>query len=113
MATPRRRKPREIRMTASTPLRNLLIVAATGFCALLGAANVMAQGDASLTGVFSYVIAGQSGNGSFSCSGQPTCTGTYTDIFHAAGCNNTLIVTAPFTATGINVAQAGPVQGTV
>jgi hypothetical protein len=100
-------------MTATMSLRNALILAAAMLCALLGAESAMAQADATVTGVFNYNLAGQLGNGSFKCTGEPTCTGTYTDIYHGDGCSNALVVTAPFTATGLNVAQSGPIQGTV
>ena len=49
----------------------------------------------------------------FTCSGAPTCTGQYNLEERAPNCSNTFIEADTFAMTGLNLAQSGPIQGTM
>jgi len=85
----------------------LLVVAAAAIPAALAEVQV--------TGTFvgGSSTANDSFSGSFSCSGAPTCTGQYTVAVRSPGCSNTLVVSDAMTLTGVDLALAGPIAGTV
>jgi hypothetical protein len=49
----------------------------------------------------------------FSCRGMPTCSGTYTSTVRHANCSNYNTFGGEFVATGLNLTQSGPIQGTL
>ena len=70
--------------------------------------TAVVSGTARETGSFGYdeTIA-------FSCTGTPTCTGTYTITVRWENCPSFVTHSGPFTVTGLNLAASGPIQGTV
>jgi hypothetical protein len=96
--------------TAGTVLRDLAMVALLCGAALQAAAqsNALVTGSLHETGDLGYdetIV--------FSCTGMPTCTGTYTNTIRHEGCSNFNTFTGPFTITGLNLTASGPISGTV
>lgn len=82
----------------------------------LSALAATAQTDVRVTGTFGAPFAGGGGvHGSFTCTGTPVCTGTYSLSLQPSGCSNafTLSDTYTFTTTGLSLAQSGPFQATI
>src|SRR5687767_9532079 len=47
----------------------------------------------------------------FSCSGTPTCTGTYVSRETNGFCNQPFTISNSFRITGLSLVQPGPIQG--
>ena len=56
-------------------------------------------------------IEGGGGQISFTCSGTPTCTGTYRASIHDSDCSNSVSLVDSIVITGLNLDQPGPIQG--
>lgn len=68
---------------------------------------------ARVTGSFGGQVWDGTVQGSFSCTGTPTCTGEYTMTERSANCSNALQISGGFVLSGIDVAQPGAVSGLV
>ena len=67
-----------------------------------------------ITGSFGAQTGTSSVHGTFTCSGTPTCTGQFTMVItDPEYCTNELHFASVFVATGMNLAQSGPIQGTL
>jgi len=98
----------------TNPARWILRVTAAA-CALLFSISVLAQAP-----LVSGTIGGRPvfGSGdelqlSFSCSGAPTCTGSYQATVKIPDCSNTLSFAGAFSLTGLGLAGPGSFQGNV
>src|SRR5258708_20815337 len=93
-------------------LRTLKALAASGACMLcLGS---LAQTTTKASGSFSgFESDGSSLQGMFTCTGSPTCAGTYNAAYHDAGCANSVVVVDDFIIAGFDLSHPGPVQGQV
>jgi hypothetical protein len=49
----------------------------------------------------------------FSCTGTPTCAGQFNLVERTQNCSNSIVESNTFTMTGLNLAQSGPLQGTM
>ena len=49
----------------------------------------------------------------FTCRGTPTCTGTFTTTVRSEDCPNFVTFVGTFTVTGLNLAQSGPISGSL
>jgi hypothetical protein len=93
-------------------LRHLFASAALG--ALLSFAG--SASGVTLTGAFaggSLVVGGGVLHGTFSCTGSPTCIGTYNLTILDSGCSNSFSLSDAFTLTGVELTRPGTLQGTV
>src|SRR5688572_4170745 len=79
-------------------------------CAAIPSTPVLAQ---TVTG--SFAGGDQFGNASFTftCTGTPTCSGTYTVLLDEFKCSNRSTITSQIVVTGLNLAAPGPLQGTM
>src|SRR5687768_2615151 len=68
---------------------------------------------ATVTGTFGASGAGESLRVDFECTGTPTCTGQFRLEERAQQCSNLLIQSGAITITGLNLAQSGPIQGSI
>jgi hypothetical protein len=96
-----------------SPLRGVQAIAlALGLAALAATAQTS---DVKITGTFGGATGlGDSVQGSFSCTGVPTCSGTYSATLQSPGCSNTFSIGDLFQMTGVNVsAQPAPVAGSI
>ena len=85
-------------------------VLASGFW---GGVAALASGEAVLNATVRVTEAsGYDETVTISCRGMPTCTGTFTSTAREAFCSNYLTFGGQFVATGMNLAQSGPIQGT-
>src|SRR5688572_11672473 len=73
-----------------------------------------AQGTTQVTGTFGYHdSANDNVTVTFTCTGAPTCVGTFHLVEKAPQCTNLIFETNNFTMTGLNLAQSGPIAGNV
>ena len=94
-------------------LRWMLLLSIAPVVASLGA-FAQTQGTTAVSGFFGGTFsATESVQVSFTCTGAPTCTGQDSIVERAVGCSNALVESHPFTMTGLNLAQSGPIQGTM
>jgi hypothetical protein len=96
--------------TIGASSRVLAAAACVAGCWLQAAAqsNAVVSGTLRETGSFGYdetIV--------FSCTGLPTCTGTYTNTIRHEHCSNFNTFSGPFTITGLNLAASGPISGTL
>ena len=81
--------------------------------ALVAPATATAQNQTT-TGTMGYQVPpSESVTITFSCTGAPTCVGTYTIVEQAPQCSNIIVDTKAFTMTGLNLAQSGTIAGNV
>jgi hypothetical protein len=62
-----------------------------------------------------YTVNGQSvpGGPQFACTGTPVCRFEGQETLTVTGCSNALVFNYTATMTGLNLAQSGPIQGTI
>ena len=66
-----------------------------------------------VTGTFGASAAGESLLVTFTCTGTPVCAGQFNLVERDPLCSNLLTESNAFTMTGLNLAQSGPLQGTM
>jgi hypothetical protein len=84
----------------------VILALATSFASAQGGPRI--SGTLSLSGVPQVVL-----NVTYSCVGQPTCTGTYTAVFKDQPCVNSVTYGGAFTLTGVSLSSAGSFSGTL
>ena len=85
--------------------------ATSAFAAILLGFSGLAM--ATVTGTFGASGSGESLRVDFECTGTPTCTGQYRLEERAQQCSNLLLHNGAITITGLNLAQSGPIQGSI
>jgi hypothetical protein len=90
---------------------------AFALCAALLSFAALGQGTTKVTGSFGARFSDSFGSGKiegfFSCTGIPTCVGTYTIQLQDSGCTNTFTLIDAITLTGLTITQPGPIAGVV
>ena len=85
-------------------------VAAAFVATLLACSSAWSQ---SVKGTFSGRFAVGSTQFSFSCTGSPTCVGSYSAIDTWDFCSNTFALLERIVFTGLDLSRPGSIQGTV
>ena len=94
--------------------RNGYLYCAAFMAAMAAVQPAFAQlSQARVKGSYSGNDPGGEYHGSFECIGTPTCRGSFADNDRPQNCSNFITTAGGFEMTGLNLAQPGPIQGTI
>lgn len=92
-------------------IRFVALIAAGLSCA---AAHAQPAEPVRVSGVISGSLTGSGSiRVTFSCTGIPSCTGTYTVTLRDDGCSNSFAYADTLTITGLELSRPGPIQGAI
>ena len=90
----------------------MALALALALLALASPVSAQTGTNARVTGTIGGTSAdGWSMQGTFACTGTPTCTGQYTISSRDGGCSNSYNLSGALVISGLNFAQSGAVQG--
>ena len=94
-------------------LRRSCLAGLLTLCAALLPFAAFGQAATKVTGSFGATFFPDDGSiqGFFSCTGLPTCIGTYTVQLRDSSCPNTFTLSDTITVTGLSLAQPGAIRG--